>query len=460
MMPKPLDPRGFLFHLRCCVRRPMSVLVSSQEFDALMARLGPFEPHPRLGVAVSGGADSLCLAVLLNDWARARDGVVIAATVDHALRPESADEALRVGQWLRSLGIEHHVLRWEGDKPGADIQDAARRARYRLLEAWGRHQSLLHVAVAHHQGDQAETLMLRLGRGSGVDGLAAMASIQDGLYLRWIRPLLSLPPDRLRATLTARGMRWIEDPSNRNPIFARARMRSLLPDLAAEGLTGQRLSDTASRLGRARAALEHAVAVAAATYVTPHPAGFAWMKQAALARLPEEIGLRLLGRLLLAVGGEQYPARAERLERLYARLRDGVGVTATLAGCRVIAQSDGRVLAVREAGRMAAAVALIPGQEGEWDNRIRFLVEKDAPKGLSLGGLGGGEWRRMARNGWRCEPGVPAAARSGLAAVFDEEGLCAVPHLGYKRSNMAGRTLRWIIVAASNPLTVAGHCLV
>ena len=237
-----------------------------------MAALGPFEPGPVIAVGVSGGADSLALALLVKGWAAKRGGRVVALTVDHGLRVGSAREAREVARWLKRRGLEHHVLRWQGAKPRTGIPAAARAARYRLLTDWCRRAGVLHLALGHHLEDQAETFLLRLARGSGVDGLAAMAPVTELGGVRLLRPLLDVEKERLRASLRRRGQEWIEDPSNADPGFARTRMRAQLPELAAEGLTPGRLATTAARMARARNALEAEVARNLAYAVDLHPA--------------------------------------------------------------------------------------------------------------------------------------------------------------------------------------------
>lgn len=425
-----------------------------------MPPLGPFEPCPLLAVAVSGGADSLALALLAAEWARGEGGRAVALTVDHGLRPGSVAEADQVGDWLGAAGIEHHVLCWEGNKPAADIQAAARAARYHLLESWCRDHGVLHLLLGHHQDDQAETLLLRLGRGSGVDGLAAMAVIEETRSVRLLRPLLAVPSARLRATLVAAGRAWIEDPSNANPAYARVRWRRLAPQLAAEGLTPGRLAATARRLGRARAALEGQVAEAVLRHVTLDPAGFAMVAGNALAAHPEEIGLRLLARLVQAIGGGAYGPRLERLERLYGELLAGGRAARTLAGCRLLGQVDGTLLICREAAKVAGPLALGPGQILCWDGRFRMAVSASAPPGLRVAALGVEGWREIGRRVAGALPAIPAAVRPTLPTILDEDGVCAVPHLGYNRSGGGVPALEWIVPAGANPVTVAGRCLV
>lgn len=438
----------------------MAFPLASADFAALMAPLGPFEARPCVAVAVSGGADSLCLALLAHDWARERGGEAVALTVDHGLRCEAAAEADQVGRWLAARGIRHAVLRWEGAKPSADIQAQARAARYRLLEAWCAGQGVLHLLLAHHQDDQAETLLLRLARGSGVDGLSAMAPVAEGFSVRLLRPLLSIPRARLAATLAARGQDWVEDPSNRNRAYARVRMRNLMPSLEAEGMAAERLAATARRLGRARAALEGMVAEAAARWVELHPAGYALVAPAAFRSETEEVGLRLLARLVQNVGGGRYAPREGRLEGLHGRLCGGLDGAATLGGCRLDFW-QGRLLVCREAGRMAPPLPLVPGAEQLWDGRFRLKVADSAPCGLVLGGLGSTGWNRIARLARpRRLPPMPAPMRATLPAVYDQQGLCEVPHLGYNQASAAGSALRWLVAAPAVPLTAGGRCLV
>ncbi len=195
------------------------------ELDERLARLGPFERPPRLAVAVSGGPDSLALLLLADRWARASGGTVRAFHVDHGLRPESAAEAARLAGWLAARGIPCRIVRREGPRPPSRLQETARAARLALLEEACAADGILHLLLAHHARDQRETVAMRAARRSGPDGLAGMAALRETARVRLLRPLLDVPPARLRATLEALGQDWLEDPSNRDPRFERARLR-------------------------------------------------------------------------------------------------------------------------------------------------------------------------------------------------------------------------------------------
>src|SRR5271170_7691992 len=200
---------------------PEPAPIGEDEFRRLMAAVGPFERRPAFAVAVSGGADSLALALLADRWARGCGGTLTALTVDHRLRPESGEEAAQVGRWLAGRGIAHRVLEWADARGGADLQARARTARHGLLQGWCAGAGVLHLLLAHHQDDQAETVLLRLGRGSGVDGLGAMAPVAYGRACRLVRPLLDLAKTRLVATCRLFDQPFVDDPSNRDPGFAR-----------------------------------------------------------------------------------------------------------------------------------------------------------------------------------------------------------------------------------------------
>ena len=277
--------------------------ISEKEMASLMAALGPYEDCPHIAVAVSGGADSLALTLLAHDWARQKGGSVTALSVDHGLRPESALEVKQVAHWLAARGIEHRVLNWSGVKPKSGLQAAARNARYDLLGQWCRDAGVLHLLLAHHLEDQAETFLLRLKHNSGIDGLAAMAAIVEKPHMRLLRPLLGVTRERLRVTLQDVSQPWLEDPSNENTAFERVRIRKSLPELAATGITAESLAATASRMARARVTLEaHASSVLAGCCVVD-PAGYLRLDAASLFLTKDEIFLRVLARALMCVGG-------------------------------------------------------------------------------------------------------------------------------------------------------------
>ncbi len=400
-----------------------------------MAVLGPFEEGPLIAVGVSGGPDSMALCVLADDWAQARGGRVLALVVDHRLRPESGDEARRVGGWLDDLGIDHVLLTRHGPAIPVAVHATARAARYGLMGDCCRDRGILHLLLAHHRDDQAETMLLRFERSSGLDGLAAMAAINEegaGGGLRLLRPLLGVPMARLRAVLTPRGLPYIDDPSNRDPAFGRTRIRRLAPTLAADGVTSERLARTAAALGHGRRIMEVAVADFLAAAVTIHPAGFCRLDGDGYRAAPHEIAERALARMLLCIGGGAYGPRGDRLRRLHEALTgDEFQFGRTLGGCRVLPGPQG-ILICREPRAVSGPAALEAGGFVLWDGRFRLRACGGGPMTV----------RRLDRQSWTDIPKeqraalrnrLPAAVRPSLPTVCDLDGVVAVPHLGYIR---------------------------
>jgi tRNA(Ile)-lysidine synthase len=319
------------------------------DFAAAMAALG-LTPGARIALAVSGGGDSMALLHLFRDWVSspacggggaASAGGDTVLIVDHGLRAGSARDATTVRDWARDAGFDAHVLTWKhSGKRQTGLEERARIARYRLLGKECREHGIEHLLVAHTQEDQAETFLLRLARGSGVDGLAAMRAqaplpVPGFASVTLCRPLLGMARGDLRAYVTRRGGVWLEDPMNADPRFARVQMRRLLPALAEAGITPGRMAKAAAHLARARGALEAATGAFLAAHARFRADGTALFDAAALARVPAEIGLRALAAMLGRVSGAQYRPRFHRLESLFAAVSAPAFPGRTLSGCRI-----------------------------------------------------------------------------------------------------------------------------
>ncbi|MEH6952262.1 tRNA lysidine(34) synthetase TilS [Nitrobacter sp. NHB1] len=305
-----------------------------------------------LVLGVSGGPDSMALMWLAARWRRAmtRGPDLIAVTVDHGLRCGSAREARDVKRLATSLGVTHRIVRWSGTKPKSGLPAAARDARYRLLAKTARANDALHILTAHTRDDQAETVLMRISRGSGITGLSAMAreTMRDGFILA--RPFLHVPKSRLIATLEKAGIAYAEDPTNRDISFTRPRLRALMPALAEEGCDARNLARLASRLARANTALE-LLADGAERYLAllgrgAQRPGF---QAKAFVALSEEIKVRLLLRAIDRVGCEG-PAELGKIEVLLGALdrafadnggpRRRILLRRTLAGALVTLTSE------------------------------------------------------------------------------------------------------------------------
>jgi tRNA(Ile)-lysidine synthase len=337
--------------------------VAADEASALFRGL---EHLPGFVLAVSGGPDSTALLLLAARWAKKlkRAPKLLAVTVDHGLRPEAAREAAMVKRLSRSLGVPHRTVHWRGTKPRSGLQEAARIARYELLAQAASRSGFAHILTAHTLDDQAETVLFRLARGSGIFGLTGMAHaaplpLHGVREIFLVRPLLHVAKARLVATLKAAGVDYAHDPSNADPRFTRARLRQdLMPALAREGLDARSLARLAARLRRAEATIAVAVdAARGALAPPPWPSrGPVTFETVAFAGLPAEVGLRLLGEAIAHTGNEGAVELA-KLETLYEALRQARSrLRRTLAGAVVTLTSD-RLTVERAPARRASRTA-------------------------------------------------------------------------------------------------------
>jgi tRNA(Ile)-lysidine synthase len=333
--------------------------ISASDAKELFAE---WKAAPALVLAVSGGPDSVALMWLAARWRRAlnRGPRLVAVTIDHGLRAESAREASEVKRLARSLELPHHTLRWTGAKPKAGLPAAARMSRYRLLAKAAQDHGATHVLTAHTRDDQAETLLMRMLRGSGIAGLAAMAreTPREGVVLA--RPFLNVSKAQLIATLARAKVAFADDPTNRDVYFTRPRLRALMPVLAAEGGDARNLARLAARLARANAAVE-VLADGAERYLAlrdregPHAenSNLKVFDFEAFAAIPEEIRVRLLQRAIDRIGHEG-PAELGKVEALLAALEQA-GVKKPRTAPQKLKQTLKQTLA-------GALISLVDGQ--------------------------------------------------------------------------------------------------
>lgn len=301
------------------------------------------KPHRKMLLAVSGGPDSVALMLLCAHWAERGAHEIAVATVDHGLRAAARDEAETVGVWARDLGFSHHLLVWDGEKPTTRIQERAREARYALLETCAGSIGASAVVTAHHADDQAETILFRLTRGSGVTGLAGMAAQSRCGEIALLRPLLAFPKAALLNFCDAAGHAYFLDPSNEDVAYARARLRKLMPALARQGLDTGALLRLGARAARADSALEACARAARAGALVESDAAHARFDPAALRQLPLELLLRLLAGEIARLA-PLVQLRLDRLERaslsLSAALQSGAPLRLTLAGLLLESRPD------------------------------------------------------------------------------------------------------------------------
>ncbi len=404
---------------------------------------GPF------AVAVSGGVDSMALALLAADYAP-----VLALTVDHGLRSESRDEALRVQTFLRRRGIPHRILTLsprDWPQGHGSLEARARLARYAALEEAAAAAGIRHLLLAHTLEDQAETVLLRLLAGSGLEGLAAMAASAPPLVLpdgpMRHRPLLAIPRACLQPVVVRAGWEPVADPMNRDPRFARVAVRQWLAQAPGGRQAVRRISTVARKLARAQAALDREIDCHLARAVRLQEAGYAWLDSRPLLAAEEELRLRAFARLVQHLGGAAFAPREKALTRLLAMLGRADFAGATLAGVWLQPGKAG-VLLCREPAAVSPAVALRPGRAIRWDGRFVVRAPAELDRGWTVGPLGT-QWRKavraaFGRQGEAAVAAVPGPVRPALACLRDQEGrLRLIAGLPQAQGDVAGITVTW-----------------
>jgi len=408
----------------------MSLPLSADEFAALMAPLGPWPATRRVAVAVSGGADSVCLAALLAAW-----GKPFGLIVDHGLRRESAAEARLTCERLAAFGVPAQVIELAGLRPGPGVPERARAARHAALRDAAINAGCVDLLLAHHRRDQVETVLMRRDAGSGPAGQAGMAPVVETNMVRLVRPLLAVAPGRLRATLRARGLAWVEDPTNQNTAYTRARVRSGLADADGDGPGIAAVAAEARAAALQRGEDDRAAAASLATLADIHPEGFAILR-------PGKVPPLALANLVRAIAGAAYLPPREAVARLAADPRPAV-----LHGVQFL--SAGRLgpglLVVREASAMAPPVAAAPG--GVWDGRFGLGAGTNWPAGALFGAVGDAAARL------RRTTSLPAAVLRTLPGIWQHGVLVSVPHIGYPAPS-AGLSLA-VCACPGNPVAGA-----
>ncbi len=379
--------------------------------------LSPDLMKRRLGVAVSGGSDSLALLKILKD---AGHTDLMCVTVNHGLRKEAAKEALHVAAICEAENVSHKTLTWDRWRGDGNLQDQARRARYSLLADWGRRTECAAIALGHTREDVAETFLMRLARASGVDGLSAMAPRFERDGMTFVRPLLDMSRADLRAFLCSRDIQWIDDPTNVDQTYDRSRMRQALPELAKLGLSVENLSASATYLREASDALSRIAREWCDEHVDV-PAGDIVVSRRELFLQPLELRRRILSRALQWVGSAEYPPRALALTRVLEAVADANEADRmTLLGCKISFDE----VSVRITRELAAVAQVATMTDEPWDHRWHFigphsrdLRVRVLDKGLSL------------CPDWRIS-GLPRSTLLASPAIWQGDKLISAPLAG------------------------------
>ena len=386
---------------------------------AIEAQLGATPPD-RLGVAVSGGGDSVALMAALAHYCGTAGVELHVITIDHGLRPEAKDEVALVTDLCARWDLPHHVEYWTGWDGQGNLQAAARDARYELMADWAYANRIGTIALGHTADDQAETFLMRLARGSGVDGLSAMSARRVHHGITWVRPFLAIERSALRHYLRAAQINWAEDPSNTSHDFERVRVRDTLTILGTLGITTEKLVEVTDHMARAREALDWQTFLAAQEMAQVIH-GVIAIDLAKYRLLPQEIARRLMVHTLSWTSQHSYPPRKDPVARAIAAVR--TGQTATLDGCQVSVEG-GMIWVYRELNAVKDAVCEVGDM---WDDRWLITGPEDDPE-LEVRALG---YEALSGiDGWR-DIGLPRAALAASPAVWYEDQLIAAPFVGF-----------------------------
>jgi len=356
---------------------PSDISISADEFASL---LGDFAPYSsKMAIAVSGGPDSMALAFCARRWGLCD---ILALIVDHGLRPSSADEAALVKSRLEEMGIPSEILHWQHEPLTSGLHEKARQARYHLLLDACRRHGTRDLLLAHHRDDQAETILMRFAKGSGIEGLAGMTSQSRRGETRILRPFLSLPKARLIATCQKAGISFVCDPSNEKSLFARGRLRKIMPLLANEGLSIDNIVQLGARAAEAKDALETYTQMFLRSSAQSEIGGSIRIERAELRDLPRAIALRALGVCLRYVHLDDYPPEYVPLSELLDTILTAKADTSrTFYGC-MASIAENKVTLFREP---AAASEILPLHAGEtilWDKRWLVTADKASPSAV------------------------------------------------------------------------------
>ncbi len=391
--------------------------LTQQVADAFLPR-----PPAVLGVAVSGGGDSMALLHLLHKLCTLHSTRLRVVTVDHGLRSEAASEAQMVADVCGKLGLLHDVLHWEGWDGSGNLQDAARRARYGMMADWGRRHDVEAIAVGHSADDQAETVLMRLARRSGVDGLSGMKRrlVMEGMT--WVRPLLGASRSDLRDYLIQSDVPWIEDPSNKNENFERIRARKVLEALEPLGITVCGLAEVADNMLEARKALEWQTFLAARDSIYVN-GGAVVVDDRKMRLMPDEVQRRLLVRAMNWISGEAYPARRQAVMSVLKGLRRGQAGTAE--GCHA-RRVGGAVWIFREFNAVANIRSKV---DVLWDGRWRITSSDPGALASDLEVRALGEEGLAQCPDWR-SCGRPHPVLLSTPSIWHKDELLSAPLAG------------------------------
>lgn len=400
-------------------------MIDTKFAAALELIIGDKNEGKTLAIAVSGGSDSMALAILVKNYCNDKGINCIALTVDHGLRKDSKNEAIQVKNWLKPLGYNHEILTWEGAKPESNIQAEARKARYQLLTKYCIDNNIKSLLLAHHIEDQAETVVMRLLRGSSLNGLQAMLPIRSHNKINIIRPLLGFTKSELQELLISEGQKWIEDPSNQNIDYDRVWLRKMLATHRNSSLLHKRLAETVSRLQQTQEYLSSQIDQYWQENVRVDNKGYVWLDKIWFNSVHREIQYQIFHKAIKIVSGRQSALRYDSLNKALDVASKEEATRHTLGGC-IIHIRNKEIFIYREPSDLE-------NKKIRWENH--FLVSLPS-EDYKIEPLGKSNFEKITgENNIEIDKKLPKAVFYTLPSIWHLDNLVAIPHMGYYKNS-------------------------
>ena len=345
--------------------------------EQFVSKVSALKLDEKLAVAVSGGVDSISLLLLMYCWSQKVELELSILTVDHNLRTESKLECQYVKNIADAFGLDCHILYWDDPVPK---QNKARAARYGLLTEWCKRKQIKQLLLAHHKNDRAETVLMRLARGSGLDGLCGMQETRYNNGICLVRPLLQFTKVQLIEYVKSKNVEWVEDPSNDDIKYTRTIFRHYISSISNPEQLIHRLGITAAHMGRVKQAMNFYVQQGIRDHVVANKLGYVEIDWASLAMLPTEISMRVLLACIMTVGNRCYKPRYKNFNNLFSRVSGNkFQQSQALHGCVIIPRANGVIAVTREVNDVSEKeVTIEPNAPLMWDNRFRCIASYNA----------------------------------------------------------------------------------
>ena len=405
----------------------------------------PFEKNPKIGVAVSGGADSFALTLLAKNWAKGFNGSIIGITIDHSIRNSSYQEALYVKRELKKFKINHEIIKYQGPIPQSRIQEVARNYRYELLGNFCKNNNIFHLLVGHHSLDQKETCLMRSWKGSGMIGMAGMSAVREFKDYRLLRPMLNFDPNDLKKFLIEKNIIWLEDISNKDKFFLRVKARDYLNENQWE---------VNKLIAKKRIIFEREISKFFAVNAELNHLGFLRFNFNKFKNLKKDLREQILSRSIMTVAGREYPPSISSLRRISNHFSE-FSSSKTLGGCLIIKRGD-TLFFLREIRNSEPKKIKINDESLIWDQRFKIKISKTDKKHVKLLRVGRKGFDQVTNAGYYIHSSdIPKVAVLSLPALWDREKVVSIPNLGVKLDRNIEITANFSPVQSLSPLGFA-----